>query len=77
MPFAFEGKRRTAQAEEALGRLREIADAVICFENDRMGDIVAPKAGIHQAFAVADTTISQSVRSIVNVIAIRLCSFIR
>jgi cell division protein FtsZ len=33
-----------------------------------MGDIVAPKAGIHQAFAVADTTISQSVRSIVNLI---------
>jgi cell division protein FtsZ len=33
-----------------------------------MGDIVAPKAGIHQAFAVADMTISQSVRSIVNVI---------
>ncbi len=68
MPFSFEGKRRTAQAEEALARLREIADAVICFENDRMGDIVAPKAGIHQAFAVADTTISQSVRSIVSLI---------
>ena len=68
MPFSFEGKRRAAQAEDALHRLREIADAVICFENDRMGDIVAPKAGIHQAFAVADTTISQSVRSIVNVI---------
>ena len=68
MPFAFEGKRRTAQANDALARLREIADAVICFENDRMGDIVTPKAGIHQAFAVADTTISQSVRSIVNLI---------
>jgi cell division protein FtsZ len=68
MPFSFEGKRRAAQAEDALQRLREIADAVICFENDRMGDIVAPKAGIHQAFAVADTTISQSVRSIVNLI---------
>ncbi len=68
MPFSFEGKRRTVQAEEALGRLRAIADAVICFENDRMGDIVAPKAGIHQAFAVADNTISQSVRSIVNLI---------
>jgi cell division protein FtsZ len=68
MPFSFEGKRRAVQAEGALQRLREIADAVICFENDRMGDIVAPKAGIHQAFAVADTTISQSVRSIVNVI---------
>ena len=45
LPFAFEGKRRGAQAEEALGRLNQIADAVICFENDRMGDMVAPKAG--------------------------------
>src|SRR3984893_7714529 len=68
LPFAFEGKRRLAQAREALARLRENCDAVICFENDRMGDMIAPKAGIHQAFAVADVTISQSVRSIVNLI---------
>src|SRR5216110_1972392 len=68
LPFAFEGKRRRTQAQEALAKLRENADAVICFENDRMGDMVAPKAGIHQAFAVADVTISQSVRSIVNLI---------
>jgi cell division protein FtsZ len=68
LPFAFEGKRRNAQAREALGRLNEVANAVICFENDRMGDIVAPRAGIHQAFAMADITISQSVRSIVNLI---------
>jgi len=68
LPFSFEGKRRGTQAQEALARLNEIAHAVICFENDRMGDMVAPKAGIHQAFAVADITISQSVRSIVNLI---------
>jgi cell division protein FtsZ len=68
LPFSFEGKRRAAQAQEALGRLNEIANAVICFENDRMGDMVAPKAGIHQAFAVADMIMSQSVRSIVNLI---------
>jgi cell division protein FtsZ len=68
MPFTFEGKRRASQANEALARLHEIADAVVCFENDRMGDLVAPKAGIHQAFAVADMTISQSVRAIVNLI---------
>src|SRR5947207_5173976 len=68
LPFSFEGKRRAAQAQEALVRLNEIAHAVICFENDRMGDMVAPKAGIHQAFAVADMTISQSLRSIVNLI---------
>jgi cell division protein FtsZ len=68
LPFSFEGKRRAMQAQDALTRLNEVANAVICFENDRMGDMVAPKAGIHQAFGVADMTISQSVRSIVNLI---------
>src|SRR4051812_6608153 len=68
LPFGFEGKRRLAQAKEALAKLRENCDAVICFENDRLGDMVAPKAGIHQAFAAADQMISQSVRSIVSLI---------
>jgi cell division protein FtsZ len=68
LPFGFEGKRRLAQAQEALAKLRENCDAVICFENDRLGDMVAPKAGIHQAFAAADQMISQSVRSIVSLI---------
>jgi len=68
LPFAFEGKRRTAQATEALQELQRLSDAVVCFENDRLGDIVLPRAGIHQAFAVADTTISQSVRAIINVV---------
>jgi cell division protein FtsZ len=68
LPFSFEGRRRNAQAREALGRLNEIANAVVCFENDQMGDMVGPHAGIHQAFSKADTTISQSIRSIVNLI---------
>jgi len=68
MPFTFEGKRRSAQAQEALARLQELSNAVICFDNDKLGDMVAPKAGIHQAFAAADVTISQSVRSIVSLI---------
>ncbi len=68
LPFTFEGKRRSAQAQEALSILQQTTDAVICFENDRMGDLATPKAGIHQAFAMADMTVSQSVRSIVNLI---------
>ncbi|MFL6506058.1 MAG: hypothetical protein ACJ8KC_11650 [Candidatus Udaeobacter sp.] len=68
LPFGFEGKRRNVQAREALVRLSQFAQAVVCFENDRMGDLSAPQAGIHQAFAMADITISQSVRSIVNLI---------
>jgi cell division protein FtsZ len=68
LPFSFEGRRRTIQAQEALERFNRSADAVICFENDRMGDMVAPRAGIHQAFAVADNMLSQSVRSIIHLI---------
>ncbi len=68
LPFTFEGKRRTVQAQEALAQLQQLTDAVVCFENDRMGDLTAPKAGIHQAFALADMTVSQSLRSIVNLI---------
>jgi cell division protein FtsZ len=68
MPFGFEGKRRMAQANEALVRLQQASSAVICFDNDKMGDIVAPKAGIHQAFAASDLTLSQSVRSIISLI---------
>jgi cell division protein FtsZ len=64
LPFTFEGKRRRAQAEEALGALQRYADVVIHFENDRMGDAISPLAGIQDAFAVADQTLSQSIRAI-------------
>jgi cell division protein FtsZ len=64
LPFSFEGRRRCAQAEESLMRLRAVADAVVCFENDRMGEITLPRMGIHEAFTAADLTISQSIRSV-------------
>ncbi|MEQ1853141.1 MAG: cell division protein FtsZ [Chthoniobacteraceae bacterium] len=63
MPFSFEGKRRRIQAAEALAQLEEQADLVICFENDRMGEAVAPTSGIQQAFVAADQTLSQAIRS--------------
>ena len=68
LPFAFEGRRRRAQAEEALAALQRYADVVIHFENDRMGDSVAPLAGIQEAFSVADQTLSQSIRAIVGLV---------
>lgn len=65
LPFSFEGKRRLAQAQEALSGLQHYADTIICFENDKMADAVPPRATIQQAFAAADQTISQSVRAII------------
>ncbi len=63
LPFAFEGKRRGAQASEALCELGRHADLIVCFENDRMSDSVSPSAGIAQAFSTADQTLAQSIAS--------------
>src|SRR6201997_1989885 len=68
LPFSFEGRRRCAQAGESLAQLRSIADAVVCFENDRMAEITLPRMGIHEAFAAADLTISQSIRSVASLL---------
>src|SRR5215469_11124739 len=68
VPFSFEGRRRCGQAEESLTQLRSVADAVVCFENDRMAEITLPRMGIHEAFAAADLTISQSIRSVANLL---------
>ncbi len=64
LPFGFEGRRRCAQAEAGLRELRSVCDAVVCFENDRMAEIALPRMGVHEAFAAADLTISQSIRSL-------------
>ncbi|HEY2343512.1 MAG TPA: cell division protein FtsZ, partial [Chthoniobacteraceae bacterium] len=64
LPFQFEGRRRTGQAMEALEALQPFADILICFENDKMSDLVSPKASIQEAFSVADATIGQSIRAL-------------
>jgi len=64
LPFSFEGRRRQQQALEALEAVTAEADFVLCFENDRMGDLVEPSEGIHQAFSATDQLISQSVRAL-------------
>ena len=64
VPFSFEGRRRTAQASEALDRLGKCVDALILFDNNRMGELILPKDGIQKAFAQGDQLIAQSVRAV-------------
>ncbi len=68
MPFSFEGARRTEQARDALEAIGKYANAVITFDNDRMGELIVPKDGVTQAFAAADKIISQSIRATMNVV---------
>lgn len=68
VPFSFEGRRRGAQANEALDRLAKSADALILFDNNRMGELVLPKEGIQKAFAQGDQLIAQSVRAVTSMV---------
>lgn len=68
MPFSFEGERRRGQAIDALEAIGRYANAVITFDNDRMGELIVPKDGVTQAFAAADKIISQSIRATMNVV---------
>ena len=70
MPFSFEGRRRVNQAEEALELLQKRADALILFENNRMGELILPKDGIQKAFSQADQLIAQSLRAVSTMVSI-------
>ena len=64
MPFAFEGQRRRVQAEESLNQLAVLANALVTFDNGRMGELVLPKQGVHEAFSAADRMISDSITAV-------------
>ncbi|MEI6537306.1 MAG: hypothetical protein WCN98_18330, partial [Verrucomicrobiaceae bacterium] len=64
MPFSFEGRRRLMQAEIALEEIQPYTDALILFENNRMGELILPKEGIQKAFSQSDQLIGHSVRAI-------------
>ena len=68
MPFSFEGKRRREQAETALNELSVLANALVTFDNGRMGQLVLAAQGIHDAFAAADRMISESIRAVTRLV---------
>jgi cell division protein FtsZ len=60
-PFEFEGRRRAAQARQALVETGNSVDALVHFENDRMSELGAAKADAAEAFAACDQVIFQAV----------------
>ena len=69
MPFSFEGRRRIEQAKSALEEMEESSDALIVFENDKMGQLALSKSGVQEAFATADKIIGQSIRAVTTLVA--------
>lgn len=68
MPFEFEGQRRREQADTSLNELAVLSNAVVTFDNDRMGELVLAKQGIHEAFAACDRMISESIKAVTRLV---------
>jgi cell division protein FtsZ len=67
-PFGFEGRRRAAQAEAGINRLREKVDTQIVIPNDRLLSIADEKTSMVSAFRMADEILLQGVSGIADLI---------
>jgi cell division protein FtsZ len=67
-PFTFEGKRRTAQAEEGIENLRGEVDTLIVIPNDRLLAISDRSISALEAFKTADQVLLSGVQGITDLI---------
>ena len=69
-PFTFEGTHRSKSAEEGTMALKEHADTLIIIPNDRLLQIVDKRAGLQDAFKVADDVLRQGIQGISELITV-------
>ena len=69
-PFAFEGRRRSQQAETGLAELRGVVDTLITIPNQRLLAVVDRGTPLIEAFKVADTVLLQAVQGISDLILV-------
>jgi cell division protein FtsZ len=67
-PFGFEGKRRAAQAELGIERLRSEVDTLIVIPNDRLLSISDRHVSVLDAFKAADQVLLSGVQGITDLI---------
>ncbi len=67
-PFSFEGKKRSAIAEEALLLLRDRVDTLITIPNDKVLNLIDKNTSIIGAFTIIDDILKQGVQGIADLI---------
>ena len=69
-PFAWEGKPRSAHAEEGLEKLKDHVDNLIIIPNDRLREIIDKSTPMTEAFKEVDNVLRLGVQSISDLIAV-------
>ncbi len=63
-PFAFEGKKRLAQAESGIAALSQYVDSLVIIPNERLKQVSDKPITMINAFEIADDVLSHGVQSI-------------
>jgi cell division protein FtsZ len=69
-PFTFEGRRRTAQADEGINSLQTRVDTLIIIPNNQLLTVIPQETPLQEAFRVADDILRQGVQGISDIITI-------
>src|SRR5690554_4756735 len=69
-PFSFEGRRRQAQAEKGIEKLKSKVDTLIIIPNDRLLQVAEKRTSILEAFQIADDVLRQGVQGISDLITV-------
>lgn len=69
-PFAFEGGKRSKQADEGISGIREKVDSLIMIPNERLLTMVSRDTSVQDAFKFADDVLRQGVQGISDIINI-------
>jgi cell division protein FtsZ len=67
-PFGFEGKHRSAQAEQGIERLRNEVDTLIVIPNDRLLTISHRQISVLDAFKAADQVLLSGIACVTDLI---------
>ncbi|MBM3893987.1 cell division protein FtsZ [Candidatus Dependentiae bacterium] len=67
-PFAFEGRRRMKQAEDAASILKDSVDTLLIVPNQKLLEFVDPKISMLDAFAFSNSILKQAIKGISDII---------
>lgn len=70
-PFAFEGSRRTKQADQGMEALERTLDTLITIPNDRLLSLADRQTPLTEAFKLADHVLLNAVKSVSDLITVK------
>lgn len=69
-PFSLEGRKRQAQANAGLDKLKEHVDAVIVIPNDKLLQVVDRQVSLLESFSIVDEVLLRGVQGISDIITV-------